>query len=68
MDFIGIIGYLNQITNDLRLAIPKFSGNGVEAAEQHVVNVKNIIKEFEIPHEDVFMKLFVQSLTEDAGE
>ncbi|XP_059066279.1 uncharacterized protein LOC131857609 [Cryptomeria japonica] len=44
------------------------NGNGFEAVEQHVVNVKNIIEEFEILHEDIFMKLFVQSLTEDAGE
>ncbi|XP_059071745.1 uncharacterized protein LOC131869783 [Cryptomeria japonica] len=68
LDFTGIVGYPNQIINDLRLSIPKFSGNGVDSAEQHVVIVKNIIKEFEIPHEDVFMKQFVESLTEDVGE
>ncbi|XP_059076497.1 uncharacterized protein LOC131875828 [Cryptomeria japonica] len=44
------------------------NGNEVDVVEQHVVNVKNIIEEFEIPHEDVFMKLFIQSLTEDARE
>ncbi|XP_059073179.1 uncharacterized protein LOC131874000 [Cryptomeria japonica] len=52
LDFTGIVGYPNQITNDLRLSIPKFSRNGVESVEQHVINVKNIIEEFEIPHED----------------
>ncbi|XP_059068535.1 trihydrophobin-like [Cryptomeria japonica] len=35
LDFTGIVGYPNQITNDLRLEIPKFSGNGVDSAEQH---------------------------------
>ncbi|XP_057845942.2 uncharacterized protein LOC131055476 [Cryptomeria japonica] len=39
-----------------------------DTVEQHVMNVKNTIEEFEIPHEDVFMKLFVQSLTQDVGE
>ncbi|XP_059066220.1 uncharacterized protein LOC131857562 [Cryptomeria japonica] len=68
LDFIGIVGYPNQITNDSRLSIPKILGNGVDSAKQHVINVKHIIKEFEIPHEDVFMKLLVQSLIEDAGE
>ncbi|XP_057851725.1 uncharacterized protein LOC131061889 [Cryptomeria japonica] len=68
LDFTGIVGYPNQITNDLRLSIPKFSRNGVDSAEKHVINVKNIIEEFEIPHEDVFMKLLVQSLIEDVGD
>ncbi|XP_059066377.1 uncharacterized protein LOC131028606 [Cryptomeria japonica] len=44
------------------------NGNGTDYAEQHLINVKNIIEEFEIPREDVFMKLFVQSLIEDARE
>ena len=62
LDFIGIQGYPNPISNDLRNAIPKFSGNGTESAERHVINLKNIIEDFEEEHEDVFMKLFVQSL------
>ncbi|XP_059070895.1 uncharacterized protein LOC131861063 [Cryptomeria japonica] len=68
LDFSGIVGYLNQISSDLRSAIPKFTGNGMDSAKQHVINVKNTIEEFQISYEDVFMKLFVQSLTEDAGE
>lgn len=43
LDFSGIVGYLNQISNDLRSAIPKFTGNGTDSIEQHVRNVKNII-------------------------
>ncbi|XP_059066166.1 uncharacterized protein LOC131857519 [Cryptomeria japonica] len=68
LDFTSIVGYPNQITKDLRSTIPKFSGNGIDSAKQHAVNVKNIIEEFEVPHEDIFMKLFVQSLIEDVGE
>ncbi|XP_057834903.1 uncharacterized protein LOC131045340 [Cryptomeria japonica] len=33
------------------------NGNGIDSAEQHAVNVKNIIEEFEVPHEDLFIKL-----------
>ncbi|XP_059076677.1 uncharacterized protein LOC131875953 [Cryptomeria japonica] len=68
LDFTGIVGHPNHISNDLRNAIPKFIGNGTDTTEQHVMNVKNTIEEFKIPHEDVFMKFFVQSLTQDAGE
>ncbi|XP_057829734.1 uncharacterized protein LOC131040795 [Cryptomeria japonica] len=67
LDFSGIVGYPNQIANDLRSVVPKFTGNGTDSTE-HVINVKNTIEEFEIPHEDVFMKLFVQYLIEDVGE
>ncbi|XP_059070602.1 uncharacterized protein LOC131860239 [Cryptomeria japonica] len=68
LDFSGIVVYLNQISNDLRSAIPKFTGNGTDSIEQHVINVKNTIEEFEVAYEVVFMKLFVQSLTKDVGE
>ena len=68
LDFSGIRGYPNQISNDLRNAIPKFSGNGIESVEWHMINLKNVIKDFEKDHEDVFMKLLMQSLTEDAAE
>ncbi|XP_059067556.1 uncharacterized protein LOC131032421 [Cryptomeria japonica] len=44
------------------------NGNGVDLAEQHAININNIIEEFEIPHEDVFMKLLIQSLIEDARQ
>ncbi|XP_059069928.1 uncharacterized protein LOC131859816 [Cryptomeria japonica] len=63
LDFSEIARYPNQISNDLRSNIPKFTRNGIDFVEQHVINVKNIIEEFEVPYEDVFMKLFVQSLT-----
>ena len=33
-----------------------------------MINLKNVIEDFEEDHEDVFMKLFVQSLTEDVAE
>jgi len=33
-----------------------------------VINLKNVIEDFEEDHENVFMKLFVQSLIEDAAE
>ena len=59
LDFNRIQGYPNSISNDLRNAIPKFLGNGTESAERHVINLKNVIEDFEEDHEDVFMKLFV---------
>ncbi|XP_059070565.1 uncharacterized protein LOC131860203 [Cryptomeria japonica] len=35
LDFSGIVGYPNQIANDLRTSIPKFTGNGIDSVEQH---------------------------------
>ncbi|XP_059070910.1 uncharacterized protein LOC131861461 [Cryptomeria japonica] len=40
LDFSGIVGYLNQISSDLRSAIPKFIGNGTDSAEQHVARME----------------------------
>ncbi|XP_059076713.1 uncharacterized protein LOC131875980 [Cryptomeria japonica] len=52
LDFKGMVGYPNQISSDLRSAIPKFKSNGTDSTEQHVINVKNTIEEFEVPNED----------------
>jgi uncharacterized FlaG/YvyC family protein len=68
LDFYGIRGFPNDITKELKKAIPKFSGNGIESAENHCINLKSIIQEFEEFNEDVYMKLFAQSLIEDAAE
>ncbi|XP_059067653.1 uncharacterized protein LOC131858431 [Cryptomeria japonica] len=56
------------VGNNGNNAIPKFIGNETDFVEQHVINVKNTIEEFEVLYEDVYMNLFVQSLTKDAGE
>ncbi|XP_059068485.1 uncharacterized protein LOC131075844 [Cryptomeria japonica] len=34
LDLSGIVGYPNQIANDLRSAIPKFTGNGTDSAHR----------------------------------
>ncbi|XP_057826498.2 uncharacterized protein LOC131038169 [Cryptomeria japonica] len=39
LDFTGIVGHPNHISNDLRNVIPKFTGNGTDTVEQHVMNV-----------------------------
>ena len=68
MDFYDIFGFPNPISNDLRTTILNYSGNETLSAETHCINLKAVIEEIKEAHEDVLMKLFIQSLTEDAIE
>lgn len=68
MDFIGIFGYQNPISDELRKAIPKFSRNGEVLREDHIRSFQNTLDDFDVQEEDVFIKIFMQSLTEDARD
>lgn len=63
--FDGIPGQPNVIPNEIREKIPLFTRNNVITCEQHLKLFTYIINDYEIEHEDVVMKLFVQSLVED---
>lgn len=68
LNFEGISGYPNLIPIEIRKHLPIFSGKKSELACQHVKRVSDLIGEFEICQEDICMKLFVQSLKEDARD
>lgn len=59
--FNGIYGFPNVIPNDIRKSLPKFSGNHIVSISQHVQVFSDFMHDYEISHEDVHMKLFVQN-------
>lgn len=66
--FDGIIGHPNHVPIESRDKLHKFVGNNVISAEENLQSFGDIINDYEIAHEDVIMKLFVQSLIEDARD
>lgn len=68
MDFSNIICCPDPIPNKSKTDIPKFTGDGSQLAEQHVINVKNMVYEFDITYEDVCMKMLVLSLKDTTNE
>lgn len=66
--FDGIPSQPNVIPNKVRDKIPKFTGNNVITCEEHLKSFIDKINDCEIENEDVFMKLFVQSMVEDARD
>lgn len=67
LNFNGIHGFPNTMSYDLKNYLPKFSGNHENSASHHVQMFSDFIGDFEISHEDVHMKLFVQTLENDAS-
>ena len=68
LNFNGIHGFPNVIPNDVRKSFPKFSGNHLVSASHHVELFIDLMGDYEIAHEDVHMKLFVQTLEGDARD
>ena len=66
--FDGIYGFQNVIPNDIRNFLPKFNGNHIVSASHHVQVFSDLMCDYEIAHEDVHMKLFVQTLEGDARD
>lgn len=56
--FRNIIGFPNNIPNDIRKHLPKFIGKKSKSNSKHLNAFIDIIGHFEINHEDVVMKLF----------
>ena len=52
----------------MRKRLPKFAGNNAITCEDHLRSFLDMMSDYEVEAEDVMMKLFVQSLTEDARE
>ena len=57
-----------RIIYNLKKKNPKFSGKHKNLASHHVQIFSELIGDFEISHEDVHMKLFVQTLEGDARD
>ena len=66
--FDGIYGFLNVIPNDVRNNLSKFNWNHTISASHHVELFSDLMGDYEIAHEDVHMKLFVQTLEGDARD
>lgn len=52
----------------MRKRLPKFDGNNAISCEDHLRSFLDMMSDYEVEAEDVIMKLFVQSLIEDARE
>ncbi|XP_059068480.1 uncharacterized protein LOC131858989 [Cryptomeria japonica] len=61
-------GYPNRVPIEIRDRLQKFDKNNAISAEEHLKSFGDMINDYEIAHEDIIMKLFVQSLIEDARE
>jgi hypothetical protein len=68
LNFDGIYGFPNVIPNDVRNKLRKFSGNHLVPASHHVELFSDLMGDYEISHEEVHMKLFVQNLEGDARD
>ena len=68
VSFLGIPGFPHPIPNDLRDKVTKFAGNNAVTGEEHLKKFIDMLNDYEVEHEDVVMKLFVHSLTEDARD
>ena len=66
--FDGIHGFPNPMPYDLRKYLPKFNGNHEDLANHHVQIFSDLIGDFEISHEDIHMKLSIQSLAGDVRD
>ena len=64
--FDGILGFPNPIPQEMRKRFPKFVWNNIVTCEDHLRSFLDMMSDYEIEAEDVIMKLFVQSLIEDA--
>lgn len=66
--FSGIQGFPNKIPNNIRKHLPKFIVQIFESASKIFSTFMDLMGDYEIDHEDVVMKIFAQSLKEDARD
>jgi hypothetical protein len=53
-------------TGEYRDRLPKFAGNNAITVEDHLNAFLKFVDDLEVEHEDVVMKMFVQTLEGDA--
>lgn len=66
--FEGIQRYPNHVPTELKDKLQKFASNNAISAEEHLKSFGDMIDDYKISNEDVIMKLFVQSLVDDARD
>ena len=68
ISFVFIPISSHPISFDLRDKAIKYSGNNVVTSEKNLRVFIDMLNDFEVEHEDVVMKLFVQSLIKDVRD
>lgn len=68
IDFIGMASYPNVVPQDVRNRLPKFQGNNARTGDQHLKLFVIMMEDFEIEHEDVYIKFFIHTLEEDVRD
>jgi hypothetical protein len=66
LNMTNIQGYPNQMPTNVNKWLPKFPGNNVITVEDHIYVMGRDMDNAGIDHEDVAMRLFASSLTEEA--
>lgn len=67
LDFTQIAGQPHDLpTGDYRKRLPKFSGNNAITFEDHLEAFLKYVDDLEVEHEDVTMKMFLQTLEGNA--
>jgi hypothetical protein len=66
LNMVSIVGYPNTMPKETNKWFPKFPGNNVVTAEEHLYAIGRDMENEGVEHEDVAMKLLATSLTEDA--
>lgn len=65
LNFDGIQGFPNPVPIGVKEQLSGFNGKRSESTQQYLQEFFELMEDFEINQEDVFMKLFVQSLREN---
>jgi hypothetical protein len=66
LNMANIQGYPNKMPTEVNKWLPKFLGNNVITVEDHIYVMGRDMDNAGIDHEDVAMRLFTSSLTEEA--
>lgn len=64
----GIPSFLNKIPNEIKKYLSKFNRNQCPSARKHVQAFSDLMYDFDVCHEDLWMRLFVQTLEGDERE
>ena len=61
----GIPGFPNKILDGIKKYLPKFDRNQSQSAKKNVQVFFNLMYDFDMCHEELWMKLFVQTVKGD---
>lgn len=61
----GILGFPNRIPDEIRRYFPKFDRNQSQSTKKHIQVFSDFIYDYDVYHEDLWMRLFMQTLKGD---